>query len=87
MKVSCFTCKYFIKTLQHISEKNISKDADLSLCSKIGFRIFDHRNPNIYCNFYSPIEPIKVVENKIGLKEMRMTINLYLNNTRNNHPF
>ena len=86
MKVSCFTCKYFIKTLQHINEKNISK-VDLSLCSKIGFRIFDDKNPNIYCNFYSPIEPIKVVENKIGLKERRITINLYWNNTRNNPPF
>ena len=61
MKVSCFNCKYFIKTVIHISEKNIlsnkDKAVDLSLCNKFGFRIFDKKDSKILCNFHTPIEP------------------------------
>jgi hypothetical protein len=68
MKVSCFTCKNFLKTFSHNSENNRLKD-NLLLCKKIGFRIFDNKNPNIYCNFYSPIQPRpKPIINKLYIK-------------------
>lgn len=69
MKVSCFTCKYFIKTFAHNSENNISKD-NLLLCNKIGFRIFDYKNPKIHCNLYSPVEPSPKPGNYIGNKSI-----------------
>ena len=60
IKVSCFTCKYFMKTLIHISENNQKKKiADLSLCSKLGFRIFEKGDTKIYCNFHLPKESKK----------------------------
>ena len=116
MKVSCFNCKYFIKTVTHnkpscientksispsklvtsinwdevnkkiYNENNISKD-DLLLCSKIGFRIFDNKNPNIYCNFFNPIKEPTNIENNIivnkkeniKLIKRRLESNLYWN--------
>jgi hypothetical protein len=48
-----------MKTLIHIREhEQQNKIADLSLCSKLGFRIFDKGNTKMYCNFHLPIEPI-----------------------------
>ena len=51
-KVDCKTCIYFIKTVTHHLVN--SKNPELSLCSKIGFRIIDRKDPHIRCNFYVP---------------------------------
>ena len=68
IKVSCFTCKYFMKTLIHIREhEQQNKIADLSLCSKLGFRIFDKGNTKMYCNFHLPIEPINNEKKRIDI--------------------
>ena len=53
-KVDCKTCIFFLnRVINNTSEKT----PDLSLCSKIGFRIFDRTNPLIDCAFYSPHPP------------------------------
>jgi len=53
-KVACSTCQYFMKTVTHTIKHRIvqEKTPDLSLCSKIGFRILEKGNPPIECHYY-----------------------------------
>jgi len=71
-KVDCKSCIFF---LNRVINNTIEKTPDLSLCSKIGFRIFDKKDPLIDCAFYTPQPPtpntlkqidrnIKVMRNK-----------------------
>jgi len=55
-KVNCNSCKFFIKTITHIINYQ-DKPPDVSLCSKIGFRIVEKGDPPIYCNYYEKKEP------------------------------
>jgi hypothetical protein len=54
IKVTCNTCQFFMKTITHTMKHRIvhDKTPDLSLCSKIGFRILEKGNPPIECNYY-----------------------------------
>lgn len=59
IKVSCDTCKFFIKKFAH---NNKNKNPDLLLCDKIGFRIVEKGDPPIYCDYYEKKDPFKKID-------------------------